>query len=223
MTKIMMIEDDVEFAALLSEYMTQFNIEITNFAKPHLIENVDFNDFECVILDLGLPGRDGLDICEEIRAKSAIPIIISSARSAVNDKVSGLKSGADDYVPKPYDPKEMHARVMSQIRRSKLKFKSRNAENSAFEADEKKYEIRFKGQLVRLTPGEFEVLNYLIKNHGFAISRAEINKNCKKNLKGQSAKSIDVMVGRIRAKLGDSAKRPKHLLAVRSVGYKLIG
>ncbi len=118
MINVLMIEDDPDFAQLLSEYLAQFNIKITNFENPKSALNVGIQGYDCLILDLTLPGIDGLEVCRN-PTKSNIPIIISSARGDLSDKVVGLQIGADDYLPKPYDPKEMYARIMSLIRRTK--------------------------------------------------------------------------------------------------------
>lgn len=138
MINVLMIEDDPDFAQLLSEYLTQFNIKITNFENPKEALNVGIQGYDCLILDLTLPGIDGLEVCREIRQKYNIPIIISSARGDLSDKVVGLQIGADDYLPKPYDPKEMHARIMSLIRRTKRAENTNNENiNSAFKIDER--------------------------------------------------------------------------------------
>ena len=121
MVNVLMIEDDTEFAQILSEYLSQFNIKITNFEDPYLGLSAGIKNYDLLILDLTLPGLDGLEVCKEIREKYDIPIIISSARSDVSDRVVGLQIGADDYLPKPYDPKEMDARIMSLIGRLRTK------------------------------------------------------------------------------------------------------
>ncbi len=103
-----MIEDDLELAEVLSLYLKQFNIEVTNYEEPFLaLSSLKLQKFDLIILDLTLPGMDGLDVCKEIVEKFNIPIIISSARSDITDKVTALKLGADDYLPKPYDPREL--------------------------------------------------------------------------------------------------------------------
>lgn len=224
MTNILMIEDDLEFAQILSEYLAQFNIKITNFENPFLALNLDFSNYDCLILDLTLPGIDGLEVCKEIRLKSNIPIIISSARGDLSDKVVGLQIGADDYLPKPYDPKEMHARIISLIRRSKAMLENNKTENlnSAFKIDSKRHEISYNNEVLTLTPAEYEILEYLIEQHGYSVSRKQLVNRCK-NLKDKDSKSLDVIIGRLRAKIGDSSKAPKHIFSVRSIGYKLIG
>ena len=105
MIKVLMIEDDEELAEILSEYLQRFNIETVSVSDPFLgLSALETDSFDLVILDLTLPGMDGLEVCEEIRKRNNIPIIISSARNDLTDKVIGLEKGADDYLPKPYDP-----------------------------------------------------------------------------------------------------------------------
>jgi len=115
MINILMIEDDPEFAELLTEYLEQFDIKITNFEDPFLGLSAGVKKYDLMILDLTLPGMDGLEVCEEVVRKYDMPVIISSARSDINDKVTSFELGAYDYLPKPYDPKEMYARIMAII------------------------------------------------------------------------------------------------------------
>lgn len=223
MINVLMIEDDPEFAQILSEYLLKFNIKVTNYDDPYLGLSAGVKNYDLLILDLTLPGMDGLEVCKEIRQKYDIPIIISSARSDVNDKVVGLQIGADDYLPKPYDPKEMHARIISLIRRYKKTSESQEVvANSAFKIDEKRHEITYNGKLITLTPAEYEILEYLIKQHSFSVSREQLVYNCK-SLKDKDSKSLDVIIGRLRTKIGDNSKSPKHIFSVRGIGYKLVG
>ncbi|WP_033916383.1 response regulator transcription factor [Campylobacter sputorum] len=223
MINVLMIEDDTEFAQILSEYLAKFNIQITNYDDPYLGLSAGVKNYDLLILDLTLPGMDGLEVCKEIREKYDIPIIISSARSDLSDKVVGLQIGADDYLPKPYDPKEMHARIMSLIRRYKKSAELTEQESdSVFKVDELRHEILFHHKPLILTPAEFEILAYLIKQHSFSVSREQLVYNCK-SLKDKDSKSLDVIIGRLRNKIGDSSKSPKHIFSVRGIGYKLVG
>lgn len=224
MINVLMIEDDAEFAQILSEYLLKYNIKITNFEDPYLGISAGIKNYDLVILDLTLPGMDGLEVCKEIREKYDIPIIISSARSDVSDKVVGLQIGADDYLPKPYDPKEMQARITSLIRRYKKTILNEVEEvvNSKFKIDEKRHEIFFNSKALTLTPAEYEILEYLIKQHSFSVSREQLVYHCK-SLKDKDSKSLDVIIGRLRTKIGDNSKNPTHIFSVRGIGYKLIG
>jgi len=223
MINVLMIEDDPEFAQILSEYLLKFNIKVTNYEDPYLGLSAGVKNFDLLILDLTLPGMDGLEVCKEIRQKYDIPIIISSARSDVSDRVVGLQIGADDYLPKPYDPKEMHARIMSLIRRyKKTTHVEEPAIDSAFKVDENRHEILFNDEPLVLTPAEYEILEYLVKQHSFSVSREQLVYHCK-SLKDKDSKSLDVIIGRLRTKIGDNSKKPKHIFSVRGIGYKLIG
>ncbi|NCB55167.1 MAG: response regulator transcription factor, partial [Epsilonproteobacteria bacterium] len=111
MTKILMIEDDLELAEILTEYLEPFDMSVTVAEDPYIgLSTLDMHPFDLLILDLTLPGIDGLDVCKEIRKRHTIPIIISSARTDITDKVTALENGADDYLPKPYNPRELQAR-----------------------------------------------------------------------------------------------------------------
>ena len=225
MINVLMIEDDAEFAQILSEYLVSFNIKVTNYEDPYLGLSAGLKNFDLVILDLTLPGMDGLEVCREIREKHNIPIIISSARSDISDKVVGLQIGADDYLPKPYDPKEMHARIMGLIRRYKKTNEIVIEEpiaDSLFKIDERRHEIYYNNEALALTPAEYEILSYLIKQHSFSVSREQLVYNCK-SLKDKDSKSLDVIIGRLRTKINDSSKAPKHIFSVRGIGYKLLG
>jgi len=223
MINVLMIEDDTEFAEILSEYLAQYNIKITNYDDPYLGLSAGIKNYDLLILDLTLPGMDGLEVCKEVVAKYDIPVIISSARSDVSDKVIGLQIGADDYLPKPYDPKEMYARIQSLIRRyKKVRAPEDEKEDSNFHLDEKRHQIFLNNEPLNLTPAEYEILEYMLKQHGFSISREQLVYNCS-SLKDKGSKSLDVIVGRLRNKIGDSSKNSKYIQSVRGIGYKLVG
>ena len=217
MINILMIEDDPEFAELLSEYLAQFDIKITNYEDPFLGLSAGVKKFDLVILDLTLPGMDGLEVCEELVRKYDLPVIISSARSDISDKVKSFELGAYDYLPKPYDPKEMYARIMSILNRvSKEKGSQSSLPKSDFEI--KGDTIYFKGQALSLTPAEFEVLSLLVKHQGITQSREQIINTSGTMSIDSQGKSLDVIISKIRSKLGDN----KRIQAVRGVGYKLV-
>jgi len=223
MINVLMIEDDAEFAEILSEYLAKYNIKITNYEDPYLGLTAGIKKYDMLILVLTLAGMDGLEVCKEIVAQYDIPIIISSARSDISDKVIGLQIGADDYLPKPYDPKEMYARIQSLIRRYKKSSTLEDQQGSSlFLVDEKRHEISFKNEVLSLTPAEYEILSYMIKQNGFSISREQLVYNCK-SLKEKSSKSLDVIIGRLRAKIGDDSKSPEYIHSVRGIVYKLVG
>lgn len=221
MIKVAMIEDDVELANMLTQYLSKFNIAVVNYDDPFIgLSAIEVNDYDLLILDLGLPGMDGIEVCKDIRTKSNIPIIISSARSDVTDKVVALELGADDYLPKPYDPRELEVRIRTILRRTKsVVIGEDESPNSVFEIDVDKHIITKKGMELKLTRAEFDVLGYLINNRGFVISRADLIDGC--NLTKESG-SIAVIINRLRSKIESDSKHPIYLMTVRGLGYKLV-
>ncbi len=226
MIKLLMIEDDLELAEILAEYLEQFDISTTIAEEPYIgISHLDRDKFDLIILDLTLPGLDGLEVCKEIRKRHITPIIISSARHDLADKVTALENGADDYLPKPYDPLELRARIMSLLRRHHQDFKADNhqsQEKKDLILNEEKMSIEFLGEELNLTVAEYEILAYLIKKSGGVVSREELIYNIDAINEDTSNKSIDVMIGRIRNKLKENSKHPKYIHAIRGIGYKLI-
>ncbi|MGH1600075.1 response regulator transcription factor [Campylobacter majalis] len=223
MAKILMIEDDLELAEILSEYLQKNNYNVTIIDDPYLgLSTLNTNKFDLVILDLTLPGLDGLQLCKEIRKNNNIPIIISSARHDITDKVNALENGADDYMPKPYNPQELLARIRSHLRRESIKIERETPQNSDFEVKDFEHEILFKGKVLSLTVAEYDILKYLINKQGGAVSREELIYNCESINEDTTNKSIDVIIGRIRAKIGENPKAPRYIHAIRGIGYKLV-
>ena len=225
MIKIAMIEDDLELASVLCQYLKQFNIEVTNYEEPYLaLSSLKINKYDLIILDLTLPGMDGLDVCKAIVKDFDIPIIISSARSDITDKVTALKMGADDYLPKPYDPRELEVRIKTILRRfNHSNNQEDEAKNKIFILDEAKKEITKNNKYIKLTAAEFEVLSLLIKREGFVISREDIFENSDiLNQDYESSGSLAVIINRIRHKIEDDSKETQYLHTIRGMGYKFI-
>lgn len=224
MIKVLMIEDDLELAEILSEYLEQFDMKVKVVEDPFMgISTLNVEEFDLIILDLTLPGIDGLDVCKEIRKKHDIPIIISSARHDITDKVTALDNGADDYLPKPYNPRELLARINSLLRRHHKVSPSELEnvmKNSDLVLDENSMNIKYKGKDLNLTSAEYGILSYLMKKNGGVVSREELIYNVDAISEDTSNKSIDVIIGRIRSKLGEDSKNPRYIHAVRGIGYK---
>ncbi len=225
MIKILMIEDDAELAEILTEYLEQFDMKVTNIEDPFLgLSTLTTQEFDLVILDLTLPGLDGLEVCTDIRKRYDIPIIISSARHDITDKVEALERGADDYMPKPYDPRELEARIRSLLRREKNAFdtpkSSKKEVQKDITIDNEKSIIYFKNSELTLTNAEYGILKYLLKKEGGVVSREELIYNVEAISEESTNKSIDVIIGRIRQKLNEVPKNPKYIHSVRGIGYK---
>ncbi|MDR1008110.1 MAG: response regulator transcription factor [Campylobacteraceae bacterium] len=218
---VIMIEDDEDLAELLVDFLRKCGIEVTTFPDPFIgISAININKYDLLILDLSLPGLDGLEICKEVREKSDIPIIISSARSDVEDKIIGLELGADDYLPKPYEPKELYARIMSVIRRYRKSDKEIE-QKSNFVLNEDARTISFKGSILKLTQAEYEVLSLLIERIGCVVSRRDLIRFAPSLRDESESRSLDVLISRIRAKINDNSKNPEFLHSIRGIGYRL--
>ncbi|AJC89206.1 response regulator transcription factor [Campylobacter lari] len=222
MTNILMIEDDLELAEIIAEYLEQFDMKVDIAHEPYIgLSRLALNPYDLIILDLSLPGLDGLEVCEEIRKKYDTPIIISSARHDISDKVAALDLGADDYLPKPYNPQELQARIKSHLRRISNTKTAQAQVKKDLVYDKYKHTITMKDQEINFTNAEFDILSYLIKKEGGVVSREELVYNCSSISEDSSNKSIDVIISRIRQKIGDDPKTPKYIHSIRGIGYKL--
>jgi two-component system, OmpR family, response regulator len=222
MIQIAMVEDDTELAGLLTDFLANYSMEVSNYATPKaFLEGVKNHAFDLAIIDLTLPQMDGLEVCKSVRAISELPFIISSARSDISDKLIGLERGADDYLPKPYDPRELVARIQTILRRHKHPLFI--AESSRLELDEKKMSVTLDGRALELTVAEFEILKLLITTKGSVLSRDYIAENVSVMRWESGERSIDVVISRIRKKLGDNPKTPEFIKSVKGAGYKFVG
>lgn len=225
MKKILMIEDDFELAEILSEYLELNEFRVKICGEPYLgLSELNINTYDLVILDLTLPGLDGLEVCKQIRKKHNVPIIISSARHDLDDKITAFDFGADDYLPKPYDPKELLARIkrhLARVNTDEGAFIAPKNTKKSLVCDEFAHIIKLNGTALALTAAEYDILAYMLKREGGVIRREEFIYNCDAISLDSSPKSIDVIIGRIRTKLGEDPKNPRFINAIRAVGYKL--
>lgn len=215
-----MIEDDEELAMLLQSRLMKSQIDTTVALTP--LEGLKLfreNRYDLLILDLSLPQMDGLEICRSVRQESNIPIIISSARSDMRDKTVGFANGADDYLSKPYNPDELLFRIEAIMRRIHPESAKKR---KLFERDESAREITKESLPLKLSPAEYEILSYMMQKERSAISREEMLLNIASIHYESSLKSIDVMMGRLRQKIGDDLKNPRYIVAVRGIGYKFV-
>lgn len=221
-----MIEDDIEFANNLVKYLKQYNIEVTNYETPELgISALALKKYSLIILDLTLPNIDGIEVCRLIRLRYEIPIIISTQRSFLGDKIACFSYGADDFLSKPYDMQELILRIKAILKRSNHQIINEDTtlnKEQIFTFDESKMEIYKNNILVELTNAEYFILQYMIQKSGFVISREELLSNVDSIKYESSYKSIDVLIGRVRAKIEENSKKPKYIISIRGVGYKLV-
>jgi two-component system OmpR family response regulator len=220
MIKVLMIEDDPELAKIIIKFLKKYEIEVTNIETPYEgIEMLKDSDFRLLILDLTLPEIDGLEVVSKIREFSSIPIIISSARDDIVDKVVGLERGADDYLPKPYNPRELEARIKSLLRREEKSIKEELGD--LFMINKDALSITFKGEALTLTPAEYDILARLIKYKNRVVSRLDFIYDSDYISDDASEKNIDVMVSRVRSKISAIDPDKNYIKSSRGIGYTL--
>ena len=218
-----MIEDDLELAQIITDYLASFDIEVTNTDSPYTgLSMIETNkEYKLLILDLTLPEIDGLELIPKIREKSQIPIIISSARDDILDKVMGLERGADDYLPKPYNPRELQARIKVILKRL-APIETAIKANSTFDLNLNDMKINFQAQQLDLTMAEFDILKLLIQRNGGVVSREDFIYDSEYIEDESSLKNIDVMISRIRHKIANIDNSKTYIKSVRGIGYQLI-
>lgn len=223
-TDILIIEDDRDLSLMLSDYLinSDYTVEIIHDPTT-VINHLKNHSYKIILLDLSLPKMDGLSLCELIRKEHTLPIIIMSARSNVSDKVLGLEKGADDYIPKPFDTRELIARIQVQLRRISTTIDaSESFEDHEFKCNKTTMKIHFKGSPLDLTVAEFGILKLFLMNRGIVFSREQILDNVDGMNWSSGDRSIDVIISRLRTKLDDNPKNPKYFESIRGVGYRMI-
>ena len=216
MLKILMLEDDEIIAKLLIRFLSQY-ARVTHKVYPlEALELLDEERFDVIILDLTLPQLDGLEVCKLMKKVSKAKIIISSARSDINDKLFALENGADDYLPKPYDPRELYARIKILHARQDRSDDS----NSAFRLDENACLIYKENQILDLTMAEYQIMQLFLENKKQAFSRSDIANSVDSHRFNSGLESINVLIGRLRKKVEADYKHPKYIKTVRGLGYK---
>ncbi len=226
MTKVLLIDDDERHSNLLKTFLGRHGIELACAPEAETgLALLESERPDLLLLDVMLPGRDGFDICREVRKTSDIPIIMLTARGDVIDRVSGLELGADDYIGKPFEPRELVARIQSILRRvdarpgpdsDLLKFEG-------MQIDTRAHTLSVDQQPVELTSMEFELLSILARNAGRKMSRDEILSELRGIDAAILTRAVDIMVSRIRQKIGDSAKPARFIQTVWGRGYVFVG
>lgn len=223
MSRILIVEDELDLANIIKDYLEKelYEVEICTEGDK-AIEIFDKFKPSLVILDLMLPGMNGYEICQNIRIKSTIPILILSAKIDEFDKVKGLNLGADDYITKPFRPRELLARVNAQLRRSQV-FNKDNLEIIDIENIRiytKEYKVEKNGRDLDLSRNEFELLVFLSKNPRQVFSREQLYERIWGFDSYGDLNTVTVTINRLRQKIEDNPKNPKYILTVWGVGYK---
>jgi DNA-binding response OmpR family regulator len=217
--RILLIEDDSRLAAMVSEYLGEAGYRVSvaggGGAGLRLVER---EPFDALVLDLSLPDMDGLEVCRRLREKHELPVLMLTARGEPADRIVGLELGADDYLPKPFEPRELLARLRAILRRNRSKT-TPALRFGRLEIDKDARSVRLDGVDKPLTSYQFALLVALAENAGRVLSRDALMDLVKGAPLEAFDRSIDVHVSRLRAALEDDPKRPRRIITVRGAGY----
>jgi len=224
--KVLLIEDDERLAQLTARYLESHGVLVTisltgNDGQAEALRR----QYDCIVLDVMLPGRDGIEVTRELRARTDVPIVMVTARTEEADRVLGLEVGADDYVTKPFSPRELLARIRATVRRVRGQAgpTQQTVQVGGLVLDPQKMTVTLDGNPIDVTAYEFSILRALAQRPGRVLSREQLLDLAKGSAELSFDRSIDVHVSRLRAKLGDDSRNPKILKTVRGAGYLLAG
>jgi DNA-binding response OmpR family regulator len=219
--RILLIEDDSRLAGMVSEYLGKAGFQVIHAENgKHGLALYGREAVDAVILDLMLPDADGLEVCRLMRARSEGPILMLTARGDPMDRVVGLEMGADDYLPKPFEPRELLARLRAILRRSRtVSSKTDVLRYGRLEVDRAAREVRLDGAACPLTSYQFALVLALAEHAGRVMSREQIMDHLKGETIEAFDRSIDVHISRIRAAIEDDPKKPRRIITVRGAGY----
>lgn len=220
--RVLMIEDDEGLSAMVAEYLGGLGINVT--ARPTATEGLKLlqgGGYDALILDVMLPDLDGFEVCRHVRAESDIPILMLTARGDEMDRIVGLELGADDYLPKPFNPRELLARLRAILRRRSVAGAPRTSvwRFGRLEIDRDSRTVRVDGEERSLTSYQFELLFVLATNSGRVMSREVLMDRVRGEELEAFDRSIDVHISRIRAAIEDDPKHPHRIITVRGAGY----
>jgi len=225
MENILVIDDDSQLTTLLDEFFSSFNYNVITKNNPiNGIEYLENNNVNIIILDIMMPEMEGFQVLRKIREFSSTPVIMLTARGEVTDKIVGLELGADDYMAKPFEPRELLARVQSIIRRSQTP--DSMVDKIEFEnllIDKLKQEIFLEGELVQLSTTEYQALILFVEHPGKTLDREFLVENLRGITWQSYDRSVDVLVSRLRQKLGETPSKTRFIKTIHGTGYKFIG
>ncbi|MEN8152927.1 MAG: response regulator transcription factor [Acidobacteriota bacterium] len=224
MKKILVIDDDQKLNELLADYLKKFDIEIISSTDPVKgLKIFKKLNPDLVILDVMMPEMDGFEVCRRIRANSSTPIIMLTARGEVSDRIVGLELGADDYLPKPFEPRELAARIQTILRRGRLDPNTDVKRLGDLSVNFRNHKVELDNNPVDLTSAEYEILKIFVNRPGIVFTRNQILEHLWEIEWDVYNRSVDVLISRLRQKLGDDPKAPRFIKTVWGTGYIFIG
>jgi DNA-binding response OmpR family regulator len=223
-TRVLVIDDDEGLNALLAEYLGRFGFTVTAVTHPDDgLRALRSAPPDIVVLDLMLPGIDGFAVCRRIRETNRVPIMMLTARGDVTDRIVGLELGADDYLPKPFEPRELVARLQAVLRRADGAAPPEVLRAGGIEVQLTSRRVTLEGRELALTTAEFALLALLLRHRGRVLTRERILDETRGVDWDAYDRSVDVLVSRLRQKLGDDSRRPHFIRTVRGAGYCFAG
>lgn len=227
MPRILLIDDDEKLGELLGAYFKRFDLELVAASHPALgLQKLEQEQPDLVILDVMLPEQDGFQVCREIRRNSSVPIIMLTARGDVTDRVVGLELGADDYMPKPFEPRELVARVQNVLRRTTPRDAPKEEGWLHFrdlDINLERRTVELEGGTLDLTTMEYQLLVLFASNPGRTYTRDEILNELRGIDAQLFSRSVDILVSRLRQKLKDTTRQPRFIKTVWGTGYTFVG
>ena len=222
MTTVLVVEDELEIARVVRDYLRDAGFEVIVVGDgDSAVASVRSAKPDLMVLDLGLPGRDGLDVAREVRRWSATPIVVLTARGDETDRIVGLELGADDYVVKPFSPRELVARIRAVLRRTNAQRRPDEILRAAgVEVDVARMRVVARGRSVELTPTEFELLSTLIREPGRVFTRSQLLDAIHGVAIESYERAIDAHVKNLRRKLEPDPRSPTFVQTVHGVGYR---
>ncbi len=216
---ILVVDDDPKLRRLLNRYLTQHDYLVSEACDANEAETRITNfHYDLIILDVMMPGRDGMEFTRDLRGRSSIPVLLLTARGETGDRILGLEAGADDYIAKPFEPRELLLRVQTILRRTQLPSGSTAVNFGPFTFDVDQGELLREGDVVHLTTAEVALMRALAAQPSSPISRYELG--ARSNVAG-SDRAVDVQMARLRRKIEEDPRRPRYLLTMRGAGYVL--
>jgi len=220
--RVLLIDDDRRLQELLKTFLEQNGVSVVGAPDGAVgLQLLGAGTFDAVLLDVMMPGIDGLEVVRRIRAKSSVPVLMLTARGDETDRVVGLEIGADDYVAKPFSPRELLARLRAVLRRSKPESLAEQLAVGDVQADVGTREVRVAGEAVELTGIEFDILIALMRRPGRVVPRDALLSEAGRSDVVVGERTVDVHISHLRAKLGDDPRAPRRIKTVRGVGYVL--
>jgi DNA-binding response OmpR family regulator len=223
MPRVLLIDDDRRLHELLTAYLEQNGFTVTGAPDGRRgLSELEAGVFDIVVLDLMMPGVDGLEVCRRIRHKSKVPIVMLTAKGDETDRVVGLELGADDYIAKPFGPRELVARLRAVLRRTNPEASSERVIVGDIAIDVGAHQVRVGGREIELTGLEFDILLALARRAGRVVGREALLAEAGRGGVAVNDRTVDVHISHLRQKLGDDPRSPKTIKTIRGVGYVLV-